>query len=522
MLSRCVAKTLTGPRVGSTGILAARRLSTSMTCQKQGLLLGVYQEKEKDAHFVLTPAAEQFAGTVGAKFTDMLNLTKGSFRKGETRVFYGLNEKYPFTSVVHLGPRKPEGAKLHDLDEVAESVRGAVAAGVRSLRSVGATSIEVDPCANPEAAAEGSNLALFVYQDLKKKESRMPPVSLSLFGGHDTDRWQRGLTTSEAQNFARWLMETPANHMTPTRFAGAAAETLEKKGVKVIPRDKKWIEEQKMGSFLSVTRGSDEAPVFLELHYEGAKDEQQPLALVGKGVTFDSGGISLKPSVNMDSMRGDMGGGACVVGAFSAIASLGVPTNIVGLIPLCENMPSGKATKPGDVVTAMNGTTIQVDNTDAEGRLILADALCYSANFNPKAVVDIATLTGSMMVALGAGAAGAFCSSDALWTLLHEAGMTSGDRLWRMPLLEVYRKDIMKTALADLNNIGKPVPAASACTPAAFLKEFVKAEHWAHLDIAGVMQNTDEVPYLGVGMTGRPVRTLVEFAERLSKLQSLS
>ncbi|CAN7941264.1 unnamed protein product, partial [Ixodes hexagonus] len=489
------------------------------TLQKQGLLLGVYQEKDKDADFVLTPAAKQFAGTVGAKFTDMLELTKGAFKKGETRVFYGLDEKYPFTSVVHLGPRQPEGVELEDRDEVAENVRVAVSAGIRSLRTAGATTIEVDPCANAEAAAEGSSLALFTYEDLKKKESRKPAVSLSLFGGQDADR-QRGLTKSEAQNFARWLMETPANHMTPTRFAAAAA-SLEKKGVKVIPRDLKWIEEQKMGSFLSVTRGSEEPPVFLELHYEGTSGEEQPLVLVGKGITFDSGGISLKPPANMDRMRGDMGGAACVVGAFSAIASLRIPIKMVGLIPLCENLPSGKATKPGDVVTAMNGTTIQVDNTDAEGRLVLADALCYSANFNPKAVVDLATLTGAMSVALGSGAAGAFCTSNALWDLLHQAGMTSGDRLWRMPLFEHYRKGMTKSTLADLNNISKQGPAGGACSAAAFLKEFVKAQHWAHLDIAGVMDNKDEVPYLGAGMSGRPVRTLVEFAEQLSKSQSL-
>lgn len=520
MLSRSFATALTRPFVVSASIAAVRRLSTSMACQKQGLVVGVYQE-DKDADFVLTPAGKQFSDTIGAKFTDMLQLTKGAFKKGESRVFYGLNEKYPFTSVVHLGPRQPEGAQLEDRDEVAENVRVAVSAGVRGLRSAGATSIEVDPCANAEAAAEGSNLTLFAYEDLKKKESRKPPVSLSLFGGHDSHGWQRGLTKSEAQNFARWLMESPANHMTPTRFADAAAATLGKKGVTVIARDQQWIKDQKMGSYLSVTRGSEEPPVFLELHYEGAKGEQQPLVLVGKGITFDSGGISLKPSANMDRMRGDMGGAACVVGAFSAVASLGIPIKMVGLIPLCENLPSGKATKPGDVVTAMNGTTIQVDNTDAEGRLVLADALCYSATFNPKAVVDLATLTGAMSVALGAGAAGAFCTSDALWNLLHEAGKTSGDRLWRMPLFEFYRKGMIKSTLADINNISKAGPSGGACSAAAFLKEFVKAEHWAHLDIAGVMDNKDEVPYLGAGMSGRPVRTLVEFVERLSKVESL-
>lgn len=435
----------------------------------RALLLGVYQEKDSD--FVLTPAGKQFQDSTGGRLNELLQTAKGSFKKGETRIFYGLDEKFPVTSVVHLGPKQPETSQLECRDEVAENVRMAVGAGVRGLRAVGASSIEVDPCANAEAAAEGSTLALFVFDELKKKESRKSPVTLSLFGEQGSDRWKRGVLKSEAQNLVRRLMETPANLLTPTKFAETAADVLEKKGVKVTVRKRAWIEEQKMGSFLSVARGSVEEPIFLELHYEGpSSQDKEPLVLVGKGVTFDSGGISLKPSANMDAMRADMGGAACVVGTFSAVASLGTPIKMVGLIPLTENLPSGSATKPGDVVTAMNGTTIQVDNTDAEGRLILADALCYSANFNPMAVVDIATLTGAMVVALGAGATGAFCTSNSLWELLQEAGSVSGDRLWRMPLFELYRKQMAKSHLADLNNITRSNFGAGSCTAAAFLK----------------------------------------------------
>ncbi|KAL3246920.1 hypothetical protein MRX96_057362 [Rhipicephalus microplus] len=502
-------------------VLSAHRRSLAMAAKRQAVLLGVYQDKDKDSEgdFVLTPSAKQFAAS--SKLTDLLELTKGFFKKGETRIFYGLDEKYPITSVVHLGPRQAEVRELEECDEAAESVRIAVAAGVRSLRSVGATAIDVDPCANAEAAAEGCTLALHVFEELKKKESRKPPVAVSPLNEQEVDKWTRGLEKSAAQNLARRLSEMPANMMTPTRFAQEAAEALEKKGVKVIARDRKWIEEQKMGSFLSVTQGSDQPPVFLEMHYEGpGAVAGGPLVFVGKGVTFDSGGISLKPSANMDRMKADMTGAACVVATFAAVAALKLPVKMVSP-PLCENLPSGRATKPGDVFTAMNGTTIQVDNTDAEGRLILADALCYADTFNPKVVVDIATLTGAMVVALGAGATGVFCTSNALWNLLHEAGSVTGDRVWRMPLFDLYHKQMTKSTVADINNISKQAGAGGSCVAAAFLHEFVKCPQWAHLDIAGVMENKDEVPYLGSGMAGRPVRTLVEFVERAAKLEKL-
>lgn len=189
---------------------------------------------------------------------------------------------------------------------------------------------------------------------------------------------------------------------------------------------------------------------------------------------------------------------------------------ISGLAPLCENMPSGKANKPGDVVRAKNGKTIQVDNTDAEGRLILADALCYAHSFKPRAIINAATLTGAVDVALGSAAAGVFTNSDWLWERLQKASIVTGDRVWRMPLFQHYTKQITECALADLNNVGKYSRSGGACTAAAFLREFVTADHWAHLDIAGVMTNKDEIPYLRKGMSGRPTRTLVEFVAGLA------
>lgn len=238
-------------------------------------------------------------------------------------------------------------------------------------------------------------------------------------------------------------MDTPANLMTPTIFAANVTEKCHTIGVKVESHGRKWAEEQCMGSYLSVTRGSREPPVFLELTYTGAADKMdQPICLIGKGITFDTGGISIKPSSKMDEMRGDMGGAACIAATMVALAELKCPINIKGLIPLCENMPGGSATKPGDVVYAMNGKSICVDNTDAEGRLVLADALCYSERFKPKYILDIATLTGAITVALGDCVAGAFTNNSELWKHLHSAGSESGDRMWRMPLFKHYSKQM--------------------------------------------------------------------------------
>lgn len=317
-------------------------------------------------------------------------------------------------------------------------------------------------------------------------------------------------------------MESPANYITPLKFAEILQQKIGALGgsIKAFTRSKSWIEEQQMGAFLSVAKGSDEPPVFLEIHYTGSLNpNDSPLVFVGKGVTFDSGGISIKPSSGMDAMRADMGGAATVCSAILTAATLKLPINLIGLAPLCENMPNGNANKPGDVVKAKNGKTIQVDNTDAEGRLLLADALCYAHNFKARAIVNAATLTGAMDVALGSAATGVFTNSSWLWNHLQEASSVTGDRVWRMPLFEHYTKQVTESALADLNNIGKYSRSGGACTAAAFLKEFVTIPHWAHLDIAGVMSNKDEVPYLRKGMSGRPTRTLVEFADRLSKDQ---
>uniref|UniRef100_A0ABM5GHN9 Cytosol aminopeptidase n=1 Tax=Pogona vitticeps TaxID=103695 RepID=A0ABM5GHN9_9SAUR len=482
-----------------------------------GLILGLFASEKENEASQFTSAGDAFDKVVSGKLSELLTISGPPLKKGKTRIFHGLHQDFSSIVVVGLGKK---GAGVNDLEnwnEDKENIRTAVAVGCRQVQDLEVTSVEVDPCGDAQAAAEGAVLGLFEYDELKQKKK--PVVEVQLHGSDGIEAWKKGLMYAKGQNLARYLMEAPANYITPTRFAAVIEEKLKSVGsnVTVHIRDKSWIEAQQMGSFLSVAKGSDELPIFLEIHYKGSSDANEPpLVFVGKGITFDSGGISIKPSANMDAMRADMGGAATICSAIVTAAELKLPLNIIGLTPLCENLPSGKANKPGDVVRAMNGKTIQVDNTDAEGRLVLADALCYAHSFNPRAIVDAATLTGAMDVALGSAATGVFTNSDKLWNHLYKASILTGDRVWRMPLFEHYTKQVTDCQLADLNNIGK-YRSGGACTAAAFLKEFVTVPHWAHLDIAGVMANKDEVPYLRKGMAGRPTRTLVELATRLSQ-----
>lgn len=345
-----------------------------------------------------------------------------------------------------------------------------------------------------------------------------PSVKVASFGmvGEGPERsselFSRGLTFAAAQNSARRLAETPANILTPTAFASLVSE--ESRGVRslqVTVRDAAWLAQQRMRSILTVAGGSDQPPVLVEMHYRGAPDAtSRPICLVGKGITFDSGGISIKPSNGMGQMKADMQGAACVASAVVGAARLNLPINIVALMPLCENMPSGRAAKPGDVITSRKGLSIEIDNTDAEGRLVLCDALDYAHEFNPAAIVDLATLTGAIDVALGYGASGAFSSSEQLWKALDDAGSATGDLLWRMPLLPIYR-DMMKGSISDLVNSSERRSAGS-CTAAAFLHAFVdKKQSWAHIDIAGVMHTSKTAGHHVRGMSGRPTRTVLQF-----------
>ncbi|KGL81383.1 Cytosol aminopeptidase, partial [Tinamus guttatus] len=484
----------------------------------QGLVLGAYSGGKDGGASQLTSAGDAFDGLVSGRLRELLALSGPPLKKGKARLFHGLHQDFPSVVVVGLGKKNAGVNDQENWNEDKENIRAAVAVGCRQIQDLEIPRVEVDPCGDAQAAAEGAVLGLHEYNELKQKKKTV--VTPQLHGSAEGEAWQRGVLYAEGQNLARYLMEAPANFITPTKFAECIEQKLRgfSSTVKVHVRTESWIATQEMGAFLSVAKGSAEPPVFLEIHYSGAANtNDSPLVFVGKGVTFDSGGISLKPSSGMDAMRADMGGAATICSAIVTAAALKLPLNIVGLAPLCENMPSGKANKPGDVVRAKNGKTIQVDNTDAEGRLLLADALCYAHSFNARAIVNAATLTGAMDVALGSAATGVFTNSTWLWTHLYEASILTGDRVWRMPLFEHYTKQVTDCALADLSNVGKYSRAGGACTAAAFLKEFVRAPHWAHLDIAGVMANKDEVPYLRKGMAGRPTRTLVELAARLAR-----
>lgn len=389
-----------------------------------------------------------------------------------------------------------------------------------SLSKKDISTIYLDLPSDSHAVAEGAFLSAFKYNALKQKTKDffIPNVDLAVPSVAttsttlDLDKFNRGKILAQAQNNARTLMETPANAMTPLKFVESIkanlAPFIQDKTVRFNARGRVWAEGKNMGAFLSVSNGSEEPLQFLEAEYRGAPSStDKPLVLVGKGITFDSGGISIKPSGDMGLMRGDMGGAAVVMSAFQAIVSLKLPINVVALAPLCENMPSGRATKPGDVVRAMNGKTIEVDNTDAEGRLILADALTYAHSFNPEVIVDVATLTGAIDVALGYAATGLFSTDPELADSLVEAGDKAGDYMWKMPLFPMY-SEMIKSSIADIkNSTGR---GGGSCTAAAFLKEFVTVPKWAHLDIAGVMVTKSASGYLSSGMTGMCIVIMIQ------------
>jgi len=317
----------------------------------------------------------------------------------------------------------------------------------------------------------------------------------------------RAVAIAEGVALAKDLGNLPGNYCTPTYLGEQAVELGKRHGIKVEVFDLKAIEKLGMGSFLAVAQGSKQPPRFIVMDYRGGKRDEAPIALVGKGVTFDTGGISIKPAAEMDEMKFDMCGAASVFGTLKAIALMKLPLNVVGVVPATENMPGGNAIKPGDVVTTMSGQTVEILNTDAEGRLILCDALTYVEKFKPAAVVDIATLTGAMVIALGHVATGIFANSDPLARELIQAGDEAWDRGWHMPLWDDYQEGL-KSNFADFPNIASR--AGGSITAACFLSRFAKSFSWAHLDIAGTAWKSGA----DKGATGRPVALLTHFLLR--------
>jgi len=415
--------------------------------------------------------------------------------------------------LVGLGPKSAYGRKAY---------RRAVFAATQWLAKTGCANavswLAADPVPGLEPyyaarhAVESVHNALYRIPDLKS--AKKPPLpKLARLGivvaDADAAAAERGIRDGRgvAAGMARMkdLANLPGNVCTPRYLADAArALAKEHKSVRAQVLDEREIAKLGMGSFLSVTRGSDEPPRLIVLEYRGGKKNEAPVALVGKGITFDTGGISLKQPPGMDEMKFDMSGAASVFGAFKALATIEAPVNVVGIVPTCENMPSGRATKPGDIVTSMAGKTIEVLNTDAEGRLILCDGITYSRRFKPRAVVDIATLTGACVIALGAHYCGLFSPDEKLAAAIAAAGERADDRAWRMPVAEEYT-ELLKSNFADLANVAGR--EAGAITAACFLWKFADGLSWAHLDIAGSAYLTGAHK----GSTGRPVPLLVDW-----------
>ncbi|MDX1410870.1 MAG: leucyl aminopeptidase [Nitrospirales bacterium] len=318
----------------------------------------------------------------------------------------------------------------------------------------------------------------------------------------------RGTITAEAASLVRDLCNTPANIMNPARVVEQARKIAKERGVKLTVLNRQKMERLGMGGLLGVSRGSDEPPQFIILEYTGAAKKEKPVVLVGKTVTFDSGGISLKPAENMEQMKADMTGGAEVLATVLAVARLRAHLNVIGILPVTENMPGGRATKPGDILKMLSGTTVEVQNTDAEGRLILADGLAYATRWKPKCIIDIATLTGACMVALGQHAIGMLGNNDRLKSQLKEAGEQSGERVWEMPLWDEYFEQL-KSDVADMRNIGGR--GGGMITAAMFLSKFVGDYPWVHLDIASTDWSNSERPYIGKGPTAIGTRLLIQY-----------
>lgn len=350
----------------------------------------------------------------------------------------------------------------------------------------------------------------FAHPQCKKEDARRGVYKLVINVPHRNDlkkgdmALKKGLAIASGVRLAKNLGNLPGNICTPSYLAEQAQELAQSYGLQSEVLEREDMQKLGMGSFLGVAKGSRQPPKFIVLQYRKGKTGEKPVALVGKGITFDAGGISLKPSAEMDEMKYDMCGAASVLGTLKAVAEMDLPLNIVAIIPTCENLPDGDATKPGDIVTSMSGQTIEVLNTDAEGRLILCDALTYVERFEPESVVDIATLTGACVIALGHHASGLFGNSDSLVKELANAGDEAFDRAWPMPLWDDYQEQL-KSNFADIANIGgRP---AGSITAACFLSRFAKKFDWAHLDIAGTAWKSGK----DKGATGRPVPLLTHF-----------
>ena len=483
----------------------------------QALAVAIFKNEKSDDGFV-----KKLDELSGGLVRSALDAEEFSGKEGEVAYFHLVgNNKLKAKRLLLVGVGDASDYKGAQVSQMAGTA-------VRSLRSKNAKTIAVVPRASGDAtqtaanAVEGAFIALFdpdKYRTVEKEDKTVDRLVVAIEGADESSLEQGmkvGQIVGESVNFTRDLANEPGAYMTPTDMAERAREIANEFGLSVDVLDEARMEQEGMGSLLSVSRGSEQPAKLIILKYTPANaptDSKELLAFVGKGVTFDSGGISLKPGENMELMKYDMTGGATVMGAMRAIAQLKPPIPILGVAPCTENLPSGKATKPGDVVKAMTGKTIEVINTDAEGRLILADAIAYAKKLGATKVIDMATLTGAVSIALGDVNAAVLGTDQELIDEIITAGREVGEKFWQLPLDKEYSKQI-KSDIADIKNVGGR--KAGTITAAAFLKEFADGISWAHLDIAGTAWGDEAKPYRSKGPTGIAVRTLLRIVDRAS------
>jgi leucyl aminopeptidase len=483
----------------------------------QALAVPVFKDEKADNGFL-----KSLDTAVGGLIRNVIKAEEFAGKEGETAYFL-VDGALKARRLLLIGCGDREAYKAAQLTQMGGSA-------VRFLRSKNVKTIAIVPRSDSdsEKAAQtvgvGSIMGLFEpdkYRTKEKEERQLERIVIVIEGA-DKNALQtgaeRGRIIGEAINFTRDLANEPGGFLTPTILADRAKSVAKEFGLSIDILDQRRMEKLGMGSLLGVSRGSDEPPKLIVMKYEprkagkGSKDEL--LALVGKGITFDSGGISLKPGENMELMKYDMTGAATVIGTMRAIAQLKPSIPVLGVAPCSENLPSGKATKPGDVLRAMTGKTIEVINTDAEGRLVLADAIAYAKKLGATQIIDMATLTGAVSIALGDVNTAILGTDQTLIDAVIAAGKEVGEKFWQLPLDDEYTKQI-KSDIADIKNVGGK--KAGTITAAAFLKEFAGDTSWAHLDIAGTAWGDPATPYRSKGPTGVAVRTLVEFIERTAR-----
>jgi leucyl aminopeptidase len=484
----------------------------------QALAIAMFKNERPDEGFL--KKLDDLSGGLVRSATEAEEFTG---KEGETAYFHLVgNNKLKARRLLLVGVGEESDYKGAQISQMAGTA-------VRSLRSKNVKTIAVLPRASADAshiastAVEGAYIASFdpdKYRTVEKEEKKVDRLVIVVEGA-DEDALQHGVNAGkivgESVNFTRDLANEPGAYMTPTDMAERARQIADEFGLSIDVLDEERMEREGMGSLLSVSRGSDQPAQLIILKYTPPNppaDTKELLAFVGKGVTFDSGGISLKPGENMELMKYDMTGGATVMGAMRAIAQLKPPIPILGVAPCTENLPSGKATKPGDVVKAMTGKTIEIINTDAEGRLILADAIAYAKKLGATKVIDMATLTGAVSIALGDVNAAVLGTDQELIDEIISAGREVGEKFWQLPLDKEYSKQI-RSDIADIKNVGGR--KAGTITAAAFLKEFADGISWAHLDIAGTAWGDEAKPYRSKGPTGIAVRTLLRIVDRASQ-----